>query len=65
MEVPILLAGEQVIKLDVVDSAILILLSKNTMKLRNLTVNTSNDTACLVFNDKLKEIELYTSASEH
>ena len=41
MEVPILLAGEQVIKFDVVDSAILILLSKNTMKLRNLTVNTS------------------------
>ena len=55
MEVPILLAGEQVIKFDVVDSAILILLSKNTMELRNLTVNTSNDIACLVFNDKLRD----------
>ena len=64
IEIPILLAGEQItIKFDVTYSDIPLLLQKNTMKQWNLTINTRNDTAELIVNDKLKEVKLYTCAS--
>ena len=65
IEVPMLLAGEQDIKLDAVDSDMPIFLSKNTIKQWNLTINTGDETTRLVVNDKLKEIELYTSARKY
>ena len=63
IEIPILLAGEQItVKFDVVDSDIPLFLRKNNMKQWNLTIITAKDTAELIVNDKLKKVELYTSA---
>ena len=63
-EIPVLLTAEQVtIKIDVVGCDILFLLGKNTMKQWNLTINIGHDIAEFIVNDKLKEIEWYTSAS--
>ena len=50
---------------DVVDSDLPLLLGKQTMKRWNLNINTGNDTAHFIINNKKKNVELYTSASEH
>ena len=66
VEIPILLAGENVlIKFDVVHSNLPLLLGKKNMKEWNLTINTGNDTAKIMINNIVKELELYTSESGH
>ena len=53
------------IKLDVVDSDLPLLLGKKNMKEWNLTINTGNDAAKITTNNIVKELELYTSKSGH
>ena len=63
-EIPILLTVEwSTIKFVVVDSDIPFLFGKKTIKQWNLTIDTGNDTAEFIVNDKLNEVEWYTSAS--
>ena len=54
-----------IIDFDVVDSDLLLLLGKQTMKKWNLNINTRNDTAHFIVNNKKKNVELHSSAREH
>ena len=66
VEVPVVISGVTVLmKFDVIENSIPLLMGKRTMKEWNLIIDTGNETASLTIDGITKQIDMHTSRNKH